>query len=470
VREGGKGISEVAGGKDVEKGDDTDMDGPEGDVDMEVDGDALAATKSRQGFPGTDSPTSRIQPPTSVEQSSPISSDVEPSSQSASSNDASGQLGRENIASPLDSKPIAEEGKPSSTPASQAGSTHSSPRTQASGSGSIHPSLKSTTSRKNPGLTFPIVMSSGPASPRMDTTSAGAEDMVGIVSADEVQTYVGELVDDRAAGGESGRSVDGRRRVSLAQDTLEQHEQHSAFAKNEDVRQNGRGRRASSPGRTFRNSVSSIPITSQHADGPSSLSRSLTEQTKPGSSSRRSLAPSVSQPQRFKRFVGNLFRSKSVSSAADDDGVHVDQDGELAESPPTFERSPRRTQSMASSAPPLPTPHNGIIEPGADLRTTDETLAHSPSVISTRSATHPGSITPRIRTRSERSTSPRQARAEGEMELDSEIQGVGHSPKRSKSRREPGSGSGKPSNGAAVEWKCRPGSVPMDGVVSGLGC
>lgn len=470
VREGGKDISGAEGGKDVEKEDDTEMDGLDGNVDMEVDGDLPATRKDQHEITGTNSPTSRIQQPKSVEQSSPISSDVERSSQSASSSNPSGQLGRENIVSPEQPVPIVEEGKPLSTPASRAESTYSSPRTQASGSNSVHPSLQSITSRTAPGLPFPIVMSSGPASPRMDTTSAGAEHMVGIVSAEEVQMYIGELADDQGVRGELGRPVDGRRRINLAQDTLEEQEDHSGISRNETLRQNGRGRRASSPGRTHRNSLSSIPITSKRIDGSSSLSRSLTEQTKPGSSSRSSFPPTVSQPQRFKRFVGSLFRSKSVSSAADDDGIQVDQDGD-AGSPTAFERSPRRTQSMAASAPPLPTPHNGV--PHSDnVFSTAENQVKSPSVMSTRSATHPGSITPRIRTRSERSTSPsrhQQTRTDVEMNLDSDVLGgTGHSPKRSKSRPEPGAG--KPSNGSAVEWKCRPGSVPMDGVVSGLGC
>lgn len=423
------------------------MDGPEGDVDMEQAGNDTT-TRSDQQKTGADSPTSHVQHPTSVEQSSPISSDVEPSSQSASSSNASGQLGRENLG-PLQAGP-SEEGKHPSPHTSRAGSLYSSPHTQASTNGSIHPSLKSNSSRKG-GLAFPIVMSSGPASPRTDTTSAAAEDMVGIVSASEVQTYVGELADENAQGK--------TRRASLAHDTQQEQGDRPGIERGDTLRQNGRGRRASSPGRTFRHSIA-IPITNQRNGGPSALSRSLTEQTM---LPRRSLPPTVSQPQRFKRFVGSLFRSKSVSSAADEDETPVERAGSpLSSRRPALEDSPRRTQSMAPSAHPLQALNS--LPQDADSA---QALATSPSAMSIRSATHPGSVTPRIRTRSERSTSPRGAHhREAEINLDSSPAGgeAGHSPKRSKSRRE---GAGKQVTAGSVEWTCRP-AQGMDGVVSGI--
>lgn len=427
------------------------MDGPEGDVDMEVDGNAPGTRIDRKTTIGHASPTSRKHQSTNVEQSSPISSDVEPSSQSASSSNASGQLARANVASPLEPGP-SEEAKPSSPPTSRAESLYASPHTQAS-NGSIHPSLKSTSSRKGPGLTFPKVMSSGPASPRTDTTSAAAEDMVGIVSASEVQMYVGELADGGQGKGATGPN---ERRVSEAHDTIYEQGDRLGIERNDTLRQNGRGRRASSPGRTFRNSVA-IPITQQPMNGvPASLSRSLTEQTRSASSSQRSLPPTMSQPQRFKRFVGSLFRSKSVSSATDEDERPMER-GTVGSPSSGRQRSPRRTQSMA----PVPTP-NEVKDP---THPTAEDLATSPSAMSTRSTTHPGSVTPRIRTRSERSTSPPTAppRTDVEMDLDAERSGEGHSPKRSRSRREPTTNAA-----SGVGWKCRPSST-VDGVVSGLG-
>ncbi|KAI5451069.1 Pho80p cyclin [Naganishia albida] len=218
VREDGRDFSGAEGKMDDgQAGGDTLMDGPEGDVDMEVDGDVTGTRIDRKTTIGHASPTSRKHQSTNAEQSSPISSDVEPSSQSASSSNASGQLARANVASPLEPGP-SEEAKPSSPPTSRAESLYASPHTQVS-NGSIHPSLKSTSSRKGPGLTFPIVISSGPASPRTDTTSAAAEDMVGIVSASEVQMYVGELADGGQGKGATGPNERRDRRISLERST-----------------------------------------------------------------------------------------------------------------------------------------------------------------------------------------------------------------------------------------------------------
>jgi hypothetical protein len=441
----------------------------EGDMGMQVD----EQRRDVETALGNNSENAQDGPVQDPLQTSPISSDVAPSSQSGGS-EASPAPNGDNTATYSHTRIPTQTTNVTITSAttSRTTSAYSSPRSQPSGSGSaLSASLKSTTSgrRKSTtsGVPFPIIMASSPASPRMDSTTAEAEDMVGIVSAEDVRTYVSDTA----------------RRPSIPVDSASVQVKDKPTSERLDSDSRVRQRRVSSPEHTFRHTQSStaIPIASSsrrpdfNEPFAGSLTRSYsTEQAKSISS----------QQQRFKRFMGNLFRSKSVSStesvrSTEDDGIastSVAGSNGLATVGET--RSPRRAQSMIPSVPPAPT----SIPRSGSKPDTQGSYTTSPSVMSSHSA-HPGSVTPRIRTRSERSTSPgrtthrQTTTTDVEMELDEkEGSSDGGDPayplKRVRScRDQPTTAAGTLStSGGKADWKCRPtGSAGLDGVVSGLG-
>ncbi|GHJ88115.1 hypothetical protein NliqN6_4517 [Naganishia liquefaciens] len=479
---------------------DTEMDGsppsPEGKViRMQVDGEARQVdhpqhTGDSNQASAHQANTGRAQPV-----SSPISSDVEPSSRSGGSAPSSREPGEDTTASLPHASSLptgAANVTITSATTSRTTSAYSSPRSQPSGSGSaLSTSLKSTTSRGRRKsatsggggggvLSFPI-MTPSPASPRMDSTPAEAENMLGIVSAEDVHTYVSDTAGRPTIphGGTAAEPGPSSR----------EHVTSSASERPMTISQDaGRARRASSPENTYRESPSSaaIPIasSSRRLESGEPFAGSLTRSTTGEPS--KSIS---SQQQRFKRFMGSLFRSKSVSST---DGAHsMERDeatgpsspGGRNQSPTIAEtRSPRRSHSMVPSVP--PTIH---AQHGSKLDAVDS-YTKSPSAMSGHSSAHPGSITPRIRTRSERSVSPgrtahrQTTTTDVEMELDekdgeSDPSDTALPLKRVRSHREraaavgakTGSSTGASGTAPPIDWKCRStGSTGLDGVVTGL--
>lgn len=470
---------------------DTEMEGsppPEGGVtSMQVDGEAQEGNPSVAGYINQAS-ADRGAMGTRPAESSPISSEVEPSSQSGGSA-PSAQGPKRDIATSFPRAPPLPTETANVTIASAATSrttsAYSSPRSQPSGSGSaLSASLKSTASRgrrksATSGVPFPI-MTPSPASPRMDSTPAEAEDMLGIVSATDVHTFVSDTAGrpSIAHGSVTADPVPSPRR----------HAESSTSERIPSTSQDARARRVSSPEHTFRDSSSSaaIPIasSSRRSDFVEPFAGSLTRQMTGEQSKSAS-----SQQQRFKRFMGSLFRSKSVSST---DSVHSMEQDEVT-IPPSGSarnqnlttlgegRSPRRSHSMVPAVPPASTTtpqHSSKLD-------APESYTKSPSAMSVHSSAHPGSVTPRIRTRSERSVSPgrtahrQTTTTDVEMELDgkdgdSDAGDAAYPLKRVRSHRDAASAKTTSTTGVSgtappIDWKCRStGSAEFDGIVTGL--
>lgn len=457
---------------------------------MQVDGEAQEGNPSVAAYVKQASPdrgAMELQPA----ESSPISSDVEPSSQSGGSAPSTQGLKGDVATSFPHASPLPTQTANvtiASAATSRTTSTYNSPRSQPSGSGSaLSASLKSTASRDRrksttSGLPFPI-MTPSPASPRMDSTPAEAEDMLGIVSASDVHTFVSDT---------AGRPSIGN--GSVTADPVPPPRRHAETIISERISgssRDARARRVSSPEHTFRDSSSSaaIPIASSSRRSDfsepfaESLTRSMTgEQSKSISS----------QQQRFKRLMGSLFRSKSVSStdrvhSVERDEVTIPPSGSIGNQDLTTVgegRSPRRSLSMVPAVPPASTTTAHHI----NSFNAAESYTKSPSAMSVHSSVHPGSVTPRIRTRSERSVSPgrtahrQTTTTDVEMELDgkdgdSDAGDAEYPLKRVRSHRDRSAASAKATtsttgvsgNAPPIDWKCRStGSAGLDGVVTGL--
>ncbi|KAJ9114743.1 hypothetical protein QFC22_005619 [Naganishia vaughanmartiniae] len=460
-----------------------------------------------------------------------------------------------------------------SSGSSRSTSAYSSPQTQATGSGSmLSTSLKSTytgnassrTSRarrlSKSAIPFPMSMTSTPASPRVDKTSAGAEDIVaGGGAGDGVLKDVQTAIEGHGEYGGNAQMMQGlvtnsrpspaHRKISIV------HEQAMAEASQREIvsqqanmetdevaghktqpreKQSERGRRASSPAISTQTHMRGV----REERDPDSKTFGLSESTilavlpsglhhpvdSPLPHHQQRQSATVSQPARFKRFMGSLFRSKSVSSDLGRDigvisptAVPEDRQAGSPNFPlstvttnssvamPSHTISPRRARSML----PPGAPHNT-----SDLRgdrSSTVTLSKSPRDVSTHASAHPGSVTPRIRTRCERSTSPaartlHDSTMDLEMDTESTVGGrprFSHSPKRSRTSvdtvgesssvsSEAGSTTSQSSvpgktdrlasstavskgnqsggNVSAIDWKCRSASTAgFDGVVDGLG-
>ncbi|KAJ9121882.1 hypothetical protein QFC24_004464 [Naganishia onofrii] len=541
---------------------------------MDVDGDATLATSTHVGGSGTSTSSPRIQQAESHKQminsSSPHSSDTASSSLIATSSGSVFAAGMDGLStsrgshhqkSPRERRlhPPSISNDLISSSSSRSTSAYSSPQTQAIDSGSTpSTSLKSTYTANVPSRTsgarrlsksavpFPMTMTSTPASPRVDRTSAGAEDIVvgGGEDGDGTQDVQSLAGDENGEGQEqmlqgsviTARPSPAHRKISIVHEqamadvaqreselreagleTDEMTGREARFRENE--RQ--RGRRASSPAISTQTNMNSArehrkPESKISASSASTISRV------PSSTLRASMdsplphhqlqSMTVSQPQRFKRFVGSLFRSKSVSSDLGGDSGIISSATILEHGRVTSNSSvstlndltsPRRARSMLPPS----------VPPDAKVKHDHSPaviLSQSPRDMSTHTSAHPGSVTPRIRTRCERSTSPT-TRTSQESTMDTGMDAestlgsrsrFSHSPKRSRTSGDTRDGSSSFSsetgsatshssvpddtdrsagnatskanqnggNVSAIDWKCRSASsAGFDGVVDGLG-
>ncbi|KAJ9096720.1 hypothetical protein QFC21_004990 [Naganishia friedmannii] len=552
---------------------------------MDVDGDPTVTISNGTGESGTSTSSPRIQQQHSDKQiipSSPYSSDTASSSLVEASSGSVFASGMDVVSTSHNSqhreslrdrlRPPSASNDGISSNSSRSNSAYSSPQTQATGSGSTpSASLKGTyagnTSNRTTGarrlsksaVPFPMTMTSTPASPRVDKTSAGAEDMVvgdggtsdiandmprpaGSKSQSEGQGEMMQGLVTTARPSPAHRKISIVHEQAMAEVLQREHAPQQRGLKTDDMpvrdaqsrgKERERGRRASSP---------AISSTQTHMRGIRETGNPESETSDTSATSIPAIPSSglpypvdsplphhqhqsmtVSQPQRFKRFMGNLFRSKSVSSDLGRDSGMVSPTT-APESPqarlPTFPLStvtsnnsitsnhtisPRRARSML----PPGVPFNAA-DPRAD-RTPTAILSTSPRDMTTHALTqHPGSVTPRIRTRCERSTSPatrtlhHDSTMDPEMDTGSAISSRSrfpHSPKRSRTSGDTRDGSSSISSDAAsatsrsstldqtdhvvastgkaisnggnvsaIDWKCTSASsARFDGVVDGLG-
>lgn len=296
-------------------------------------------------------------------------------------------------------------------------------------------------------------------------------------------------------------------------------------------RERERGRRASSPAISIQTPMRGIrkdqePKSKFPNSSASPLSAMMSADLQQPAHSlpdHQQQSTTVSQPQRFKRFMGNLFRSKSVSSDLGRDSGIVSPTTVAENSPAGLPIFPPSTvtvsKSVTSNHMTSPRRARSMLPPGVTRNTAEArgdhlssvTLSKSPRDMSSHGSAHPGSVTPRIRTRGERSTSPAtRSIHDSTMDLEMDTEGnVGgrsrfsHSPKRSRTsgdtrdesssfsseagsttshssvpdqtdRSDSSATSSKanPNGGSvsAIDWKCRSASsARFDGVVDGLG-